>query len=77
VIPPPKNGIFCRCCARRVTLEGRSVPLWCRDCRQHIIDGDRLGPEERNYEAQYGIACPFRHDEPDPQQTLIASDGAT
>lgn len=65
---------FCRCCGRSVAIE-RVLPLWCVDCRQHIIDGDRLRPDERTYAAQHGHVCPFTLFEPEPEAEAVAVGG--
>jgi hypothetical protein len=57
---PRRKVPLCRCCGGPVaaSLEDERV-LWCVDCRRHIVDGDRLAPEDRTFESQTGEVCPF------------------
>lgn len=57
---------YCGCCGRQLGAGTRTDPMWCADCKKHLIRAPwwMYPPWQRTYFAQYGTDCPFHERTP-------------
>ena len=53
----------CGCAFESAFIAATLSPLFCRDCRSHVIDEEGLSAQQRTYEALNSAPCPFRQRE--------------
>ncbi len=50
---------YCGCCGREIPGGFISDPIWCTDCKRHILPGSGA-PWNRTFYAQHRNECPFQ-----------------